>query len=229
MNLLQDNVALVTGAAAGLGLRTAEIFAEHGARVVITDVADAAGEAAAAGLRSHGQEALYVHADVRNGEDLDAAVAAAEEAFGRLDIVVANAGVLGRASFQPTESLPDEQWLEVIDINLGGVFRAVRSAIPALRRAGGGAISVTSSTAGSFGTLYRVAYSASKGGANALVRALAVELASDNIRVNGVAPGGLETDIHASLGRPREEITVKRPDARAAEGAGDAPGPRRND
>jgi NAD(P)-dependent dehydrogenase (short-subunit alcohol dehydrogenase family) len=212
--LLEDKVALITGGAGGLGLETAELFAAHGARVVIADVSDEAGEAAAARAREAGGELRFVHADVRSTADVAAAVAFAEETFGRLDIAVANAGVLGRASFQPTESLSDDDWLEVIDINLTGAFRTFRAAIPALRRAGGGVLSATSSTAGVYATLYRVAYSASKGGMNALVRALAAELAPE-IRVNAVAAGGMTTDIHQSLGRPRDAIEVERPDARA--------------
>jgi NAD(P)-dependent dehydrogenase (short-subunit alcohol dehydrogenase family) len=214
--LLDGKTALVTGGAAGLGLATASLFATHGARVVITDVADEAGEAAAASLRSEGHDVRYVNADVRRTDDVNAAVAFAEETYGSLNVVVANAGVLGRASFQASEQLSDADWLDVLDINLSGTFRTFRAAIPALRRAGGGAMSATSSTAGVYATLYRVAYSASKGGVNALVRALAVELAPDEIRVNGVAPGGMQTDIHASLGRPPSEITVERPDVRAA-------------
>jgi NAD(P)-dependent dehydrogenase (short-subunit alcohol dehydrogenase family) len=214
--LLDGKVALITGGGGGLGLATARLFAEHGAKVVTTDMADGAGEAAAAALRDDGHDVRYVHADVRSTADVDAAVAFAEEAHGRLDIAIANAGVLGRASFQASDELSDADWADVIDINLSGAFRTFRAAIPALRRAGGGALSATSSTAGIYATLYRVAYSASKGGLNAMVRALAAELAPDEIRVNGVAPGGMATDIHASLGRPASEIAVERPDVRTA-------------
>jgi NAD(P)-dependent dehydrogenase (short-subunit alcohol dehydrogenase family) len=214
--LLDGKVALITGGAAGLGLETARLFAEHGARVVTTDIADEAGEAAAAALREQGFEVSYVHADVRSRGQVDAAVAAAEARYGRLDIVIANAGILGRASFRPSEEVTDEDWLDVIEVNLSGAFRTFRAAIPALRRARGGALSATSSIAGRYATLYRVAYSASKGGLEAMVRALAVELAPDDIRVNAVAAGGMATAIHASLGRTPEEITVKRPDVRSA-------------
>src|SRR5205823_9235248 len=96
--------------------------------------------------------------------------------------------------------------------NLGGVFRTFRAAAPALRRAGGGAMSATSSTSGVFSTIHRLAYSASKGGVNALVRGLAGELAPDRIRVNAIAPGAMSTNIRESLGRPPEEIKVPLPD-----------------
>jgi 3-oxoacyl-[acyl-carrier protein] reductase len=214
--LLDGKVALITGGAAGLGIETARLFAEQGAKVVMADVAGDAGEAAAASLREAGRDATYVRTDVRSTRDVEAAVAAAEQMYGRLDIAVANAGILGKASFQPSEQLSDEDWFEVIDINLSGAFRTFRAAIPALRRVGGGAMSATSSTAGIYATLYRVAYSASKGGLGAMVRALAAELAPDDIRVNAVAPGGMATGIHTSLGRAPSEISVERPDIRTA-------------
>jgi NAD(P)-dependent dehydrogenase (short-subunit alcohol dehydrogenase family) len=210
--LLDGKVALITGGASGLGLETARLFASEGAKVVVTDVTDEAGEAAMAQLRDGGADARYVHADVRSSADVDAAVAFAEETFGKLDIAVANAGILGRSSFVPVEEASDDDWEVVIDVNLGGVFRTFRAATPALRRAGGGAMSATSSTSGVFSTIHRLAYSASKGGVDALVRGLAGELAPDRIRVNAIAPGVMSTNIRESLGRPPEEITVPLPD-----------------
>jgi NAD(P)-dependent dehydrogenase (short-subunit alcohol dehydrogenase family) len=210
--LLDGKVALITGGASGLGLETARLFASEGARVVVTDVSDAAGEAAMEQLRETGADARYVHADVRSSTDVDAAVAFAESTHGRLDIAVANAGILGRSSFVPVEEVTDEDWALELDVNLGGVFRTFRAATPALRRAGGGAMSATSSTSGVFSTIHRLAYSASKGGVGALVRGLAGELAPDRIRVNAIAPGVMSTNIRESLGRPPEEIKVPLPD-----------------
>jgi NAD(P)-dependent dehydrogenase (short-subunit alcohol dehydrogenase family) len=210
--ILGGKVALITGAASGLGLETARLFAAEGARVVVADVTDAAGEAAVEQLQLAGADVRYIHADVRSTADMDAAVAFAESTYGRLDIAVANAGILGRSSFVPVEEVTDEDWALVQDINLGGVFRTFRAATPALRRAGGGAMSATSSTSGVFSTIHRLAYSASKGGVNALVRGLAGELAPDRIRVNAIAPGAMATNIRESLGRPPEEIKVPLPD-----------------
>ena len=212
MWLLDQRVALITGAGSGLGASTARLFAEHGARVVLADVGDERGEIVAKEIRERGGDARYVHADVRSEEDLGRAVSFAEDSFGKLDTVVANAGILGNASFLPTEEVTDEAWSEVLDVNLTGTFRTLRAAIPAVRRAGGGVFSVTSSTAGVFASLYRSAYAASKAGQIQLVRSLAVELAPDNIRVNAVCPGGMGTDIIASLGRPANTLTVERPD-----------------
>lgn len=213
--LLEGKVALVTGGASGLGRATGKLFAENGARVVLCDVSDEAGEAAAAEIRDGGGDARFVHVDVRKRDDLEAAVAVAEDEFGKLDIAVANAGILGHASFRPSEEITDEDWTDVIEINLGGTFRTFRAAIPALRRAGGGALTATSSVSGVFATVYRAAYSASKAGQNGLVRSLSVELAPDRIRVNSVAAGSMGNNIGQSLGRPRDEITIERPDRSA--------------
>jgi NAD(P)-dependent dehydrogenase (short-subunit alcohol dehydrogenase family) len=210
--LLDGKVALITGGASGLGLETARLFASEGARVVVTDISDEAGEAAMEQLRENGADARYVHADVCSSAEIDAAVGFAESTHGRLDIAVANAGILGRSSFVPVAEVTDEDWAVVLDVNLGGVFRTFRAATPALRRAGGGAMSATSSTSGIFSTIHRLAYSASKGGVDALVRGLAGELAPDRIRVNAIAPGVMSTNIRESLGRPAEEITVPLPD-----------------
>lgn len=198
--LLEGKVAMVTGGASGLGARTATLFADNGASVITTDVDDEAGAAVADAISAAGGTARYVHADVCSGDDMDAAVALAEERFGHLDIMVANAGVLGSATFRRTEEIADPDWLRVMDVNLNGTFRTFRAAIPALRRAGGGAMTATSSVSADFASCYVAAYSASKGGINALVRALSIELAPDRIRVNSVCPGAMPTGIRTSLG-----------------------------
>ncbi len=207
--LLEDRVVLVTGGASGLGLATAALFVEHGAKVVITDVVDDAGRAAADSIDG---DATYVHADVRSTAEVTAAVARAEEAYGRLDAVVANAGVLGRSAFRPVEEVADDDWADELDINLSGVMRTLRAATPALRRAGGGAMSVTSSTSGVFATVNRLSYTASKGAINAMVRGLAAELAPDGIRVNAMCAGAMATNIRSSLDREPSEIHVPLPD-----------------
>ncbi|MCU1455141.1 MAG: hypothetical protein JWN46_3287 [Acidimicrobiales bacterium] len=195
---LDGKVALVTGAASGVGRATAKIFAAEGAKVVGTDIDDVNGAALVDEIKADGGEAIYVHANVRNYDDLVAAVAAAEETFGRLDICIANAGTVGgNAVGRPMEDLSEEQWVTIVDINLHGVYRTFRAAIPALRRAGGGAFSSTASIAGLTGVAGQSAYSASKGGIIALVRSLAYQLAGDHIRVNCVCPGGINTNLLA--------------------------------
>jgi NAD(P)-dependent dehydrogenase (short-subunit alcohol dehydrogenase family) len=210
--LLDKKVAVVTGAASGLGLATARLFASEGARVIVADITEAAGEEAVRDIQQTGGDALYQHCDVRSRESVDAVVATAEAEFGALHIMVANSGILGHASFRRTEEVPEADFLEVIDVNLMGVLRSFQAAIPALRRAGGGALSATSSVAGAYGVLYTAAYSASKGGINALVRALSAELAPDNIRVNAMLPGSMRTGLHASLGRADDDLGVDRPE-----------------
>ena len=221
MSALDGKVALVTGAASGLGLETARLFVEEGARVVASDVGKEPSEA----LRDLGSELLYVRADVRSRADVDAAVEAAEASFGRLDCVVANAGIMGSASFRPIEEVTDEDWATVLDVNLTGTFRTFRAAVPALRRAGGGAMSATSSLSGVFATVYRSAYGASKGGIDALVRGLAVELAPGQDPRQLDRPGAMRTNISRASSEDDADIHVPMPD-RSRQGQDARPGPR---
>jgi len=195
---LDGRVALVTGAASGVGQATAELFVREGAKVVLADLDEAAGEAAAAALQVDGP-AVFHRTDVRRLADIQAAVAVAESQFGRLDTVVANAGTVGGAAVaHRLEDLDEQQWASILDINLSGTIRTFVAAIPALRRAGGGAMSATASIAALTGVAGQAAYSASKGGIVSLVRALAFELAADHIRVNCVCPGGINTNLLAN-------------------------------
>jgi NAD(P)-dependent dehydrogenase (short-subunit alcohol dehydrogenase family) len=193
---LTNKVAIITGAADGIGRATSLLFGREGARVVCADIADSGARATAAAIRTAGGEALATHVDVRSTEDIDEAVRAAERAFGRVDIMIANAGTVGgSAAARPMEELTDDQWLGIIDVNLNGVFRCFRAAIPALHRAGGGALCATASIAALSGVAGQAAYSASKGGVVSLVRSLAYQLAADGIRVNCVCPGGVTTNL----------------------------------
>ena len=198
---LVGKAAIITGAGDGIGRATARRFAAEGALVLCTDVDDGPGRSITEELRAAGAIAHYQHLDVRSSEDAAAAVRVAEERFGRLDILVANAGTVGGSAFaKRTDLLTDEEWELVVDVNLNGVFRCFRAAIPALRRAGGGALSATASIAALTGVAGQSAYSASKGGIVSLVRALAYELEPDHVRVNCVCPGGVRTGLIRNSG-----------------------------
>lgn len=180
---LQDKVSLITGAGAGIGEATARLFVREGAKVVI---ADRDGELAEAVAASLGDAATPFCADVSNQPDVKAMVEHAVAHFGRLDILVNNAGYGIRGSVVTTE---EEDWDALIAVNLKGVYLCCKHAIPVMVAGGGGAIVSTASNVASVGIPDRAAYVASKGGVAALTRAMALDHAAENIRVNCVAPG----------------------------------------
>src|SRR5436305_2091969 len=172
--LLTNKVALVTGAGSGIGGGWALLFAREGARVVVADVNDAAGQAVVEELRAAGGEAVYVHADVSKSADAEGMVRAAEESFGRLDVLFNNAGI-SHARDDDAVATEEEVWDLTMSINLKGVFLGCKHGIPALRRAGGGSIINTASFVALLGAATpQLAYTASKGGVLAMTRELAV-------------------------------------------------------
>jgi (+)-trans-carveol dehydrogenase len=206
MSQFADQVVLVTGAARGQGRSHAIGFAAGGARIIAVDVCrDVEGlsygmatkddlEETASSVRTAGGEVVTAVADVRSQADLDAAVSQGLDAFGRLDHVVANAGVF---TMSPTSwEMTDEQWDATIDINLSGVWRTCKAAIPALIEGGrGGSITITSSTNGYRGEHGHPAYNASKLGLVALMRTLAAELGQHHVRVNTIHPMTVKTPM----------------------------------
>jgi NAD(P)-dependent dehydrogenase (short-subunit alcohol dehydrogenase family) len=195
---LQDRVALVTGGGSGVGAATARLFAREGAKVVVADISED-GKAVTDEITASGGAAVFQQTDVRRLDEVNAAVALAESTFGRLDTVIANAGTVGGSSVaRRLEDLEEEQWASILDVNLMGTIRTFTAAIPALRRAGGGAMSATASIAALTGVAGQAAYSASKGGIVSVTRALAYELVADGIRVNCVCPGGVNTNLLAA-------------------------------
>ena len=184
-------VVLVTGAGIGIGAATSRAFAKYGDHVVVTDVLDDEGRKVVEEIRTAGGSAEFVELNVRSTQTADEVVGAVVERHGRIDVVVANAGIAHRV---PLEQMSDEKWDETMDIDLKGMLRAIRPALPSMRAAGTGAIVCLSSIMGvAYGWNEHVHYSVAKSGVVGLVRGLAVELASKGIRVNGVAPGYTRT------------------------------------
>jgi NAD(P)-dependent dehydrogenase (short-subunit alcohol dehydrogenase family) len=193
MALLDGKVGIVTGAASGIGAATARVLAREGAKLVLTDIDDKAGAALADELGS-----VYLHHDVSEEGGWPAVIAAAER-FGRLDIMVANAGIGIMASIV---DMSLEDWRRQMAINVDGVFLSVKHCIPAMRRAGnGGSIVMLSSVAGLRGSAGLAGYSATKGAVRLFAKSVALECAQagDGIRVNSVHPGIIATPIWTKL------------------------------
>jgi NAD(P)-dependent dehydrogenase (short-subunit alcohol dehydrogenase family) len=180
---LKDKVAVITGSAAGIGRSAAEIFVREGARVIVADLNRDGAESVAAAL---GAMALAVGVDVSDSADVKRMIQASVERFGRLDILVNNAGYGIPGTVVTTE---EDDWDALIAVNLKGVYLCCKHAIPVMAAQGGGAIVNTASNVATVGILDRAAYVASKGGVAALTRAMALDHAGENIRVNCVAPG----------------------------------------
>ena len=189
---LQGKVALITGAARGQGAEEARMFAKEGAKVVLADVTDQEGTAVAAEIAEMGGDALYVHLDVTNEDEWDAAVQSEVASFGKLDILVNNAGIWRRGHVLETSS---DQWDDIMDVNAKGVFLGTKAAIPEMRKAGGGSIVNISSTAGLVGSKTSAAYSASKGAVRIFTKSTAVQYAAEGIRANSIHPGPIDTDM----------------------------------
>ncbi|MBI3752229.1 MAG: SDR family oxidoreductase [Chloroflexi bacterium] len=190
MGVVTGRRAIVTGAASGIGRATAELLAAEGARVVLADVDAARGEAAASSIRDGGGDARFVRCDVTSEADCQAVVAEAARAFGGLDILCNNAGIIRRATV--VETTPEE-WARVLAVNLTSVFLMSRAAIPVMAAGDGGAIVNTGSGWGLKGGDQAAAYCASKGGVVNLTRAMAIDHGPQRIRVNCVCPGDTDT------------------------------------
>ncbi|MBI1733865.1 MAG: SDR family oxidoreductase [Candidatus Rokubacteria bacterium] len=201
MNSLAGKVALITGAATGIGHASARLFAAAGARVVLADVRDAELKRAVSDVRDAGGQAVSVTADLARPDDCAAVVDAAVAAYGRLDVLFNNAGVGTMVVGGSVETIPLEQWDLAMDVNVRGMYLVSRAAVPHLRAAGGGSIVNTSSVSALHASRERPthAYAASKGAVLALTRAMAVSYGRDRIRVNAICPGLIRTRLTADI------------------------------
>ena len=209
---LEGKVAIISGGARGMGAAEARIFAREGARVVIGDLLETEGRAVVAEIGDAGGEALFVKLDVTDESSWQSAVEAAVERFGKVDILVNNAAILRVQGLLETT---EEIWDEVMDINAKGTFLGTKSVIRAMREAGGGSIINISSGAGITGSRRNTAYHASKGAVRIFTKSAAIQYASENIRVNSVHPGPVDTDMLASSltvegGRRPEDVPLGR-------------------
>jgi 3-oxoacyl-[acyl-carrier protein] reductase len=184
-------IVIVTGAGIGIGAATAKAFGALGDHVVVTDILEKEGRETVETIVAAGGSAEFQSYDVRSTAATDALVSDIEARYGRIDVIVANAGIAHRT---PLADLTDEKWDLTFDIDLKGIFRLVRAAAPGMRSRRSGAVIALSSIMGvAYGWDEHVHYSAAKSGVVGLVRGLAVEMARDGVRVNGIAPGYIRT------------------------------------
>lgn len=195
MTRFHDHVALVTGAASGLGRATAERLGREGARVAVADLDAAGGEETATAIRAAGGVARFYAVDVTQLNSIEPAIAAITDELGAPGVLVNCAGV---GSFARSEQETQQNWERIIAVNLTGTFLMCRGVLPGMLAAGRGSIVNVSSNSGLLGQPYAAAYCASKGGIVNLTRALAVEYRARGVRVNAVAPGGMNTTMLSS-------------------------------
>ena len=193
---LNDKAVLISGGARGMGSVEAKLFCSEGASVIIGDILEEEGRKIEAEISEPGGVCIFVRLDVTSEEDWESAVNLAVERFGKLDILINNAGIF------PMESIEDttvESWDRVMDVNAKGVFLGTKAAIPAMRTSGGGSIINLSSIAGLVGSAYSASYNATKGAVRLLTKSTAIQYAKDGIRANSIHPGGVDTDMIAHI------------------------------
>ena len=201
-NALAGKVALITGAAAGIGLATARAMAACGARVMLADLPDSEGAEQAQRLIAEGAQAGFVAVDVADPASVQAMVQATRARFGRLDIAINNAGISGADGSgirRATADVLPETWRRVLAVNLDGVFHCMQAQIPMMLEGGGGSIVNIASILGSVGFAHSAAYTASKHAVVGLTRVAALEYSARGIRVNAIGPGFIETAMTAPI------------------------------
>ena len=197
MGRLDGKVILISGGARGQGALETELFIAEGAKVVFGDILDDEGRSVEQRITESGGEAVYTHLDVTSDSDWEAAVHLAVGRYGKLDVLVNNAGIANADSIEDTS---EELWDRIMQVNTKGVFLGTRKVLPAMRRAGGGSIINVSSIAGILGRpLTGSAYSASKGAVRTFTKTTAIQHASEGIRCNSIHPGPVDTPMLAGI------------------------------
>jgi len=194
---LQDKVAVVTGAASGMGKAIAELYAKEGAKVIVADLNVEGAQAVADEITNNGGVAKAVQANVAKLEDIENMIDTAVKEYGTLDVLVNNAGIMD--GFEPVGDISDDRWDLIFDVNTKGVMRAMRKAIPIFLEKGKGVIVNIASTGGLNGAHAGAAYGASKHAVVGLTKNTGYMYANKGIRCNAIAPGGVETNIASSM------------------------------
>jgi len=193
---LENKVALISGGARGMGAVEAKLFASEGARIIIGDIRKEEGRQVEAQINESGGDCFFTHLDVTSEANWLEAVAQAVARYGKLDILINNAGIF---PMEKIEETTEESWDMVMDVNAKGVFLGTKSVIPAMRAAGGGSIINLSSIAGLVGSTYSASYNASKGAVRLLTKSTAIQYAREGIRANSIHPGLIDTLMAANL------------------------------
>ena len=202
---LEGKVALISGGARGQGAAEARLFAREGAAVVIADILEDEGKRLEAEINEIGGQALFVKLDVTSESNWKDCIGETVERFGKLDVLVNNAGILGQT---PIEDTPIDEWERIMSVNTTGVFLGTKHSIPEMRKAGGGSIVNISSIAGMIGSPRGSAYTTSKGGVRLFTKSTALQHAKDGIRANSIHPGPVDTEMIAE--------NISTPEGRAA-------------
>ncbi len=197
---LEDKVAIITGAGSGIGRGTALLFAREGAKVIVADRVPEGGKETVRQVRESGGEAIFIETDVSKANDAERMVRETLKAYGKIDILFNNAGVWEGQTIKVGD-ITEEIWDSVIDTNLKGVFLCSKYAVHEMIKTGGGVIINTSSCWGIAGCAGTAAYSATKGGVVQFTKSMALEYVSNNIRVNCICPGPIDTPMTESMGK----------------------------
>ncbi|WP_078594111.1 3-oxoacyl-ACP reductase FabG [Evansella clarkii] len=204
---LKDKVAIITGGAGGIGSETARLFGKEGAKVAIADFSEDEGEKTAAELRESGIDCIFVKVNVADPHSAEQMAEQVTDQFGKIDILINNAGITRDAMLK---KLSKEQWQQVIDVNLSGVFHCTQAVLPYMTALGSGSIINTSSVVGVHGNVGQTNYAATKAGVIGMTKTWAKELGPKGIRVNAVAPGFVDTAMVASVPEKIMETLIEK-------------------